>query len=378
MEIRDNPFYLKGYNGTHLFCDREAEISTLIENAENNINTTLYSIRRMGKTGLLHHLFKTLEKDKNVECIYLDIYATQTLNDFTNQLASAIFNAFLQNKSLGKKFLEFIKNFNPVVSYDALTGVPEISLSYSEIVQKEYSLKSLFAFLDGQNKPILIALDEFQQVAYYPEKNTEALLRTIIQGLKKTIFIFSGSEKHLLLEMFNSAKRPFFSSTNGMYLGAIPDKKYSKFIKRIFTNRKRKIDKTSIEFILDWTKTHTYYTQAVCNKIYARGATEINIEEVYKSCDILLREQENIFFQYRKLLTPAQWKLLKAIAKEDKVYKATGSGFIRKYNLGSSAAVLRSLKALDKKEMIVHISEIESGFYQVYDCFLSRWLARQR
>ena len=218
MKSKGNPFHLKGYHGATLFCNREKETLALIENLSNGINTTLFSIRRMGKTGLIYHVFNKLKRDKAVECIYLDIYATQSLSEFTNQIASAILQAFPKNNSIGKKFINLIKGLSPIISYDALTGAPEISFSYSQPKQYEYSLKELFTFLDNQNKEIVIAIDEFQQITQYPETNTEALLRTIIQQLKNVAFIFSGSQKHLMLEMFSSSKRPFFSSTSPLHL----------------------------------------------------------------------------------------------------------------------------------------------------------------
>jgi len=376
MKNLKNPFHLKGYYGPNLFCDRTNEIQKLTENINNDVNTTLFSIRRMGKTGLIHHLFHTLQKQKTHSCIYVDIYATQSLSEFTNQLASAILNEFPKNKSAGSKFLDFIKALSPVISYDAFTGVPQISFSYTQSKQYEYSLKGLFAFLDLQNKQIVIAIDEFQQIVNYPEKNTEALLRTIIQSLKNITFIFSGSHKHLLSEIFNSAKRPFFSSAQSLYLDSISEKEYTLFIKKIFVNRKRKIDKQSIEFILQWTKRHTYYTQALCNKIFAQGSIDVTINDVYNACDTLLEEQENIFFQYRNLLTSAQWNLLKAIAKEDKVYHPTGIKFISTYKLGNPASVKRSLESIVQKEMVYKKITSETSYYQVYDCFLSRWLER--
>ena len=306
----------------------------------------------MGKTGLINHVFYYLNKERSRECIYIDIYATQSLPEFTNQLASAILTAFPQSISIGKKFINLIKGLNPTISYDALTGAPEISFSFSQPRQYEYSLKELFTFLSKQKKPVVIAIDEFQQIVNYPEKNTEALLRTIIQQLKNVNFIFSGSRRHLLLEMFTSAKRPFFTSTNPLYLGSIPPKEYTKFIKKLFAKGGRTIDDKSIEFILDWTCNHTYYTQSLCNKVYTQNTGKISIENVYKACDSILQEQENIFFQYRNLLTSAQWKLLKAVAKEGKVRQPTGSIFIGKYSLGNPASVKRSLEALVSKEMV--------------------------
>jgi AAA+ ATPase superfamily predicted ATPase len=376
MNSDKNPFHLKGYNGPLTFCDRKKESRQLIENINNDINTTLSSIRRMGKTGLIHHVFHSIAKEKSSECIYIDIYATQTLAEFTNYLTSAILNTFPQSISPGKKFINLIKGLNPVISYDALTGTPEVSFVFSQQKQNEYTLKEIFTFLEQQKKQVVVAIDEFQQIANYPETNTEALLRTIIQPLNNVNFIFSGSQKHLLLEMFNSVKRPFFSSTNPLHLGPIPPDEYAKFIRRSFERGQRIIDDESIDFILDWTCGHTYYTQALCNKIYSQNRGKITIVKVLAACDSILQEQENIFYQYRNLLTTAQWRLLSAIACEGRVSQPTGIGFVGKYSLGNPASVKRSLEALVSKEMVLKETDKSANHYRVYDCFLRRWLER--
>jgi AAA+ ATPase superfamily predicted ATPase len=376
MKSKDNPFYLRGYHGTYLFCDRKEETKQLIDSVKNGINTTLISVRRMGKTGLIHHTFNALAKDKSIICIYIDIYATQNLSDFTNQIASIILKTFPKTKRIGKEFINMIKGFAPVFSYDPFTGLPNVSLSFTQTNQPEHSLVSLFEFLEKQNKKIVIAFDEFQQITEYPEKNVEQILRTLIQSLKNCSFIFSGSQKHLLLEMFSSAKRPFFSSTQFMFLSNIEIYEYSKFIKKIFTKHQRTITEEAINFILNWTKRHTYYTQALCNKVYAQNTKNIDIETVYIACDSILKEQENIFYQYRNLLTKLQWRLLIAIAKEDQVSQPTGINFISKYHLGNASSVRRSLLALIEKEMVYEISSKDQTYYSVYNCFLSRWLER--
>ncbi|MDQ3047973.1 MAG: ATP-binding protein, partial [Bacteroidota bacterium] len=202
-----NPFPVSGYYGKELFCDREDETFRLTSNAKNGINTTLLSIRRMGKTGLLFHTFEQLKKNKRTECIYIDIYATQTLNDFTNHLAAGILKAFPEKNTLGKKFLLLLKSLRPVISFDSLSGEPEVSFDFSTAKQNEQSLSGLIQFLESQSMNIIIAIDEFQQISTYPEKNTEALLRSIIQPLKNVRFIFSGSSKHMLTEIFSNSKR---------------------------------------------------------------------------------------------------------------------------------------------------------------------------
>jgi hypothetical protein len=371
-----NPFITIGYSGYELFCDREKEVNTLLSNAQNGVNTTLISIRRMGKTGLIYRFFEHLNIEKTIENIFVDLYETQTLKDFTEKFASAIYQKFPERKSLGEKFKKFIMGLSPVISYDPLSGMPEIRFTFYDNAQCEQSLKSLFLFLEQQNVPIVIAFDEFQQIANYPEKNTEAILRTIIQTLTNCNFIFSGSNRHIISEMFAGSKRPFFASTQFLSLNAIENRKYYSFIESIFEKYKKKISSESIEFILEWTRCHTYYTQMVCNHVFRKSGKElITIEFVKWVCKEILAEQEVVFLQYRNLLPAVQWELLKAIAKEKDATALTRSAFLKQYKLTLSGSQ-RALSSLINKEMLYVEHFKDTTYYYVYDCFLSRWMER--
>lgn len=374
MDNDRNPFVVAGYFGAEYFCDRELETSRLKENLLNGLNTTLLSIRRMGKSGLIHHLFNSLERNRNIKCLYVDVLATENQNDFLNKIATAIINSFPPKKNIGKKVMEYILSLRPVISYDTLSGQPEISFSNGLPGQQSKSLESLFNYLDSLELKIFIALDEFQQIGNYPEKNTESLLRTIIQTLKSVNFVFSGSSKHLLSQMFTNHKRPFYSSSQVLELEEIDKKIYSEFIIGKFENASRKIEPASVEFVCLWTKLHTYYTQVLCNRLFAIDEKLITLEVVRKECGIILKEQEVTFFQYRNLITTSQWKLLTAIAKEDKLYKPGASEFLIKYGLGAASGVQRALQALLQKELVYMSDENENSCYRVYDVFLSRWL----
>lgn len=330
----------------------------------------------MGKTGLVHHLFYLLSKQKDTHCLYVDIYPTQKQKDLINQIATVILNAFPPKKPLGKKALDFITSLRPVISYDQFTGNPEVTLTLSQPKQQEQSLTSLLKFLDGLGSTVVIALDEFQQISQYPETNTEALLRTLIQPLKNVRFIFSGSSRHVLTQMFTGNKRPFFGSTQMLNLSAIEKKDYFDFIRKQLESNKRKISNEALEFICEWTRLHTYYTQVLCNRLFAEGFTKIDLPTVQEISLQILNEQDVVFFQYRSLLTPTQWQLLQAIAKEDKVYQPTAKDFISRHKLGTPSNVQRSLDALLTKEMVYRDEQKEGVCYVVYDCFLSRWLQR--
>lgn len=373
-----NPFIIKSYTSKELFCDRESELETLIRNCQNGIDTTLISQRRMGKSALIYRLFYEMEEQKiDFHTIYTDIYATRSLSDFIKFIAEAVLKAFPENSNFGRKFMVFIKSLRPMITYDSISGEPQVQILYQSEQEKEHTLKGLFDFLDSQDKKMLLAIDEFQQIREYPEKNIEELLRTYIQRVKNIQFIFCGSKKHMMIDIFSNAKKPFYSSTQFITLDKIPWDKYHAFISHLFELNGRKIESDAVDYILEWTKRHTYYTQSLCNLIFSSGVKTISIAEVKEACVQILQMNETIFLQYRSLLTSGQWNFMIAVAKEQSVSQITAKAFLAKYDIGTPANSKRIVTALADKELIMENITKEGTSYAVYDLFLSRWLERE-
>ena len=370
-----NPFLLYNYLGPDYFCDRHEEIEILLKNINNKSNTAVFSQRRIGKTALVKHLFYFLKKQQST--IYLDIFPTSSLKEFIDYLATAIYKEFPIHKNTGKKFWEHIKLLRPILKINALSGEPELTLDISQSEQIEKSLPQLFSFLDQQEKKIVIAIDEFQQILSYPENNVEALLRTIIQNLHNISFIFLGSDSRLMIEIFNSSKRPFYGSTDFVTLKKIPREEYVSFIKNSFHRVGVETDEKALEMILDLTSTHTYYTQRLCHEIYANRISCVKEKDIVNILYKLIQQNEAVYFQYRNLLTKTQWKTLKAVAAEEIVYQPYSQSFIKKYGLGTVSTLQRNLEALVDKAIIYNNLSVENPYYEVEDKFLMRWLQNE-
>jgi len=366
-----NPFIIKGYGGRDRFCNREAEILKLLNAVGNQRDVTLVSLRKMGKTGLIFHLSDQLKRKKSHETIYLDILHTENLNGLINQLATAIIRL---KKPFGQKMKDFLSGFRylrPVIMVDALTGLPAVSLQVAGEKETQSTLAGLFGLLSERSRtiPVVVAIDEFQQISHYPEKNTEALLRGIMQSLDRVTFIFSGSNKTMLTRMFGDASRPFYQSTEMIFLEEINETDYSAFISRHFTSNGRKADPETVTDLLTWTRRHTWYLQYTCNRIFETGlaCSEETKREVM--ADILLGF-EPFYLEYRSLVTRHQWQLLKAIAHSGSAAAITSGNFIKQFALTNASTVKRGVETLLSKEMIYK----KEGQYYIYDVFFSRWL----
>ncbi|MBL7923305.1 MAG: ATP-binding protein, partial [Bacteroidia bacterium] len=236
--------------------------------------------------------------------------------------------------------------------------------------QAEHSLDQIFSYLERSGQQLVIALDEFQQITEYKEKNTEALLRSFVQGSQNIRFIFSGSHSSMLQSMFRDQGRPFYQSTDMMQLGPIEHEIYARFIVEKFAGAKRKLSLENAERILDWCRHHTYYVQLICNRLYSRDIRQPDEWYIERLFQEVLQENQPVYYNYRKLLTNNQWYLLQGIAREQGARQVMGAEFIRKNALGTPSSVQTALQALQDKEMIFE----EEGRWWVYDVFLSRWL----
>ena len=372
-----NPFLVSGYISPTYFCDRNEETDTLIEAFRNGRNTVLYSPRRLGKTGLLKHVLYKLKKQGTIT-IYLDIYATLSLEDFVTELANAIARKLSQQK---RSFLETIKQIfktvRPQISFDELNGNPVLELGLSTTESTKATLNELFQYLENLESPVIIAIDEFQQVNNYENnQQVEALIRSKIQHLQNIHFIFSGSHQHMLISMFGNRSRPFYQSAQLVQLKRISEKEYLAFITKHLKKGGIKIEEVDLKFILTWTNRHTYYTQHVFNRIYSSGKKVFDNQSIRLLMNDILNENAAVYFNYRSLLTKHQWKVLRAIARENFVLEPYSKDFIQKHRLGAVSSVRRSITALLKSEMAYEVYEdsLNKSILLVYDVFLNQWL----
>ncbi|MCD8387248.1 MAG: ATP-binding protein [Bacteroidales bacterium] len=370
-----NPFLIYGYQGPEYFCDREDETNALCSALTNGRNVTLMSTRRMGKTGLIFNTFHQLnEKEPSIKCFYIDIFSTNSLKGFIQLLAQAILG---QLDTISEKWLnrlsEFFKSCRPKIATDPFSGTPTVTLDIQPD-QAETTLKEIFAYLTHSGKECVIAIDEFQQISEYPEKGTEALIRSYIQFMPNVHFIFSGSKRHIMNEMFSSPKRPFYQSTQKMNIDSIDQKKYYQFAAAHLKSKGITMPEEVFSKIYSSLYGHTWYIQRVLNKIYEIGqspVSEANVDEVMR---MIINEEEYNFQKLYSMLTANQQQLLQAVAAEGTVKAINSSEFIQKYQLKATSSVNRALAYLLDNEFI--LDNLDG--YQVYDRFMALWLRNKR
>lgn len=366
-----NPFLISGYESPSYFCDREQETSAIIETLRNGRNITLTSPRRIGKTGLIKHTFYRLKQlDAKANCIYIDLFPTNSLADFTRSFSAAVLGQLDPDPvKIMKKMTEIFKGLRPTMTFDELSGRPKFSVEITK-GGEEHTLDQIFEYLKRSGKACVIAFDEFQQIAAYPEKNVEALLRSYIQDLHNVRFIFSGSQSHMLREMFLSPQRPFYQSTSEMNIGAIPEKAYHLFAGEFFHDQGRQLPEKVFHNLYARYDGYTWYVQVILNRLYAKEGQTLNDELVQECIGDILLENDYYYQQLFKGFTSGQKSLVKAIAAEKLVKEITSGAFITKHGLTAASSVKSTLKVLLDQEIIYHSND----GYILYDRFFAEWL----
>lgn len=368
-----NPFIVTGRIKPEYFCDRVQESERLIKSVTNGNNLVIISPRRMGKTGLIRFCYEKQEINKEYYTFFIDILHTSSLREFTYLLGREIYETLLsRSRKMIDRFIQTIKSLNGKFGFDPVSNLPTFNIELGDIEQPEYTLDEIFRYLAGADKPCIVAIDEFQQIAKFPEQNIEALLRGHIQGLENCNFIFAGSERHIIQEMFTSAARPFYHSADLLELKAIPREVYVPFITGHFEKRNRSIDQKHVEQVYKLFKGHTYYMQKTFNEAFADTPEkhECTAGIIQTAIENMIASNDTIFREILSNIPEKQKELLYAIANEGEATGITSADFVKRHSLSSASSVQSAAKKLLDKDIITEINKV----YSVTDKLFSLWI----
>jgi len=359
---------ISGYHSPAYFCDREKELNWLIDQIKQERNTVLYADRRIGKTALINHLIYQLESKKLADTIFVDLLATANFQTANQKITEAIFQKFgNKGQGIGTKMIKLLSSVGATVSFDAISGLPKVTFGAQNPVSPALSLAGIGDFLKSHTKPVVICLDEFQTIADYPDMDAEALFRTWTQQYPMVRFVFSGSHKTLINQMFTQKSRPFFRSAQLLALEPIPEDQYIPFAQKHFKSAGHSISAKVIQQAIAWSKGQTYYVQLLLNKLYA--AEQADEQALLLAFDEIIEEKKHTLAVYKTLMTHFQWKVLKALAQNEETQNPLSKDFIYRYHLGTPSSVSTALKKLLKINMVV-----KHEGYRVDDIALMRWL----
>ncbi|MBO7480905.1 MAG: hypothetical protein J6T63_02225 [Bacteroidales bacterium] len=372
-----NPFVVTGKIPPQYFCDRIDESKQLEKALCNQMNVVLTSSRRMGKTSLVDFVFDTPAIRDNYITISIDILHTTTFREFILAFGTAVFDSVAtRSEKWRKQFVTFLKSLSASFGYDANSNLPTFDIKIGDVQQPEYTLQEIFKYLESIDKRCLVVIGEFQQITYYPEKNVEALMRTHIQKLSNSNFVFSGSQRRLMEEMFFSSKRPFYQSAKSIRLEPIDKDIYMDFAVQNFKEFGKKIEKEAFSHIYDTFQGVTLYIQRILKDAFSETLKgEIcDVETAKRLIDEYVDENDSRLREQLAFITETQKELLYAVHEARQASGITSMAFTKKYRLRSPSSSQSAALKLLEYDMITR----KEKFYSISDPLLSLWLDRRK
>lgn len=255
---------------------------------------------------------------------------------------------------------------------DPITGMPTFSFTIAPENARQ-TLQQVFDYMKESELPCYLAIDEFQQISYYNEIGADAFIRSIIQFVPNVHIIFSGSQQHLLSDLFMSPKHPFFNSSQIMVIKEINIDRYRDFANGFFAKQKREISPDVFAYLYHAVDGQTWYIQKILNRLYRRPKEALTERTVVEAINTIIAEQEINYQNNYHLLTENQAKLLTAVAIQGTVSAPTASEFIVRHRLPAPSSIKQAVSSLLEKEFLYH--DPQRG-YMVYDRFFGMWLKR--
>lgn len=358
------------------FTDRKEETNRLKMNFLYGVNTILISPRRMGKTSLVEKVCSLVESD-TLKIAKIDAFGCRSENDFINAFATAVVRA---TSSKWEEWMEnartFLSRFIPKISIgqDPLTDF-SIALEYNRantVTEDILQLPETIAKQKGIK--IVICIDEFQQIADFPDSITfQKKLRSVWQLQSNVSYCLYGSKKHMMEKMFQSQSHPFYRFGDLFYLDKISETDWVEYICDRFRVTGKEISRELASEICTVTDRYSSYVQQLAWLVWLRTDKHATKEDVEFGIDRMLDACEPLFIQQTESLSAYQMNFLRALAN------GVHTGFTRSeildtYQLGTAANISRLKKALTEKDLIMMTAPKK---LEISDPILALWLKRR-
>ena len=371
-----NPFEYGGVVGDAAFCNRTRELAELRRAAENGDRLLVYAERRMGKTSLVKRVMEALPRDVFLP-IYVDVWPTSDAVSLAKAVAMATVEAASTRtdkaldtaKEVVRRLVPSLTTDpggNPVVQFGSrVDDAPEPIL--------EDALDAPARLAASREKRVVVIYDEIQRLAEYGDDAPERLLRSRTQAHEGVAYLFTGSRKHLIREMFMDRGRPLYQAAGHFPIGPIETAHWVPFVTERFEQAGKAIEAGVVEALCERTEGHPYYTQHLAHALWeitpvGEAATA---ERLGEALDVVLTRLAYPFTAVWEGMTANQRTLVRGLVGGGREAQVFSSAFLRRLRLAPSSAS-RAIEGLVQGDVL---DRDERG-YVVTDRFFRLWVAR--
>ena len=336
----------------------------------------LISPRRWGISSLVKRVAEEMAIQRpEIKICQIDMYQVRSELDFYEILASSVVKAAA---SKWDEVSDYAKNFlTRLVPKITLSPEPTQELSFGfnlDEVQKRPSeiLDLAERICEAKDIRMVICLDEFQNISLFPDQMAfQKMLRSHWQKHQKVSYCLYGSKRQMLTEFFTKANWPFYRFGEILFLQKIKTPHWVEFICRRFQETGKSITEIQAERIALTMENHPYFVQEMSQNVWFRTSEICNDETIDLAIDTILTQYNILYRPMVERLSNPQLYYLKALC--DNVQKLSSKDTIQKYQLGTSANVLKIRKALEYQEVI----DTMEGYPQFVDPTFRMWLQQK-
>ena len=366
-----NPFKYGCIVEGHYFCARPELSRQLADYIESGQNIVIQGERRIGKSSLVAN---TVRGMRGYRMLYADFMDVRTVADMCNQMADALAR-FDDSDSLFKRTLSLLSHLRPTVTVDAMTGLPTISVD-ARTVRGPESINAVMNAVAERVKghKACVVFDEFQDILGLKDgERILALLRSKVQFLSGTSFVFLGSARNRMLDIFLSPKSPFYKSATVLDVDFIPDGDFYRFISRRFRTGGRTIGRETFQVILDFAERIPGDVQEYCDAVWqvTSEGDEVTAATLEKALRRVFAREGAAFSAFARRLTDIQFRVLGALAALGGEHPLAEE-FMRRADVTNAATVKRALGALCSSDLVYRLD----GAYKFASPFFREWVRR--
>lgn len=372
MCINKTFVYGKAVGGEN-FTDRIVETRRLKMNFECGVNSIIISPRRIGKTSLVKHVIEHV--DDRVKVVFMDIYKCRTEYDFLELFASTLISScstkMEQAIALAK---EMIMSINPSISFGWGQAKVNLTLGINKKNNTPEEILSLPQRLSEKlGKPIVVCIDEFQQIGEMPDSlDVQKRLRSVWQHQQSVSYCLFGSKRHLMLNLFQSKRMPFYQFGDMLFIEKIPTEKWVPFICERFETSGKKISEAFAQRICQTVENYSSYVQQMAWNVFTSTEQDVDEDAFQQGFDITMEQTTPLFVEQTQTLTTYQMNLLRAICSghhtDFMCVEVTD-----RFPLGTRNNLPRILNALRERELIEMRND---GTYDISDPMFKTWFKR--
>jgi hypothetical protein len=371
-----NPFKYGPIALDESFTDRDGEVAELSADALNGQDVVIFAPRRFGKTSLVYRVAQRLARRRALVA-EVNLWFTPTKEKLAGRLAREIAD-FL---GIAGKAREVARAFAGLRIVPTMTVDPnDGSLSFSfaaghtaEDVDEtlEWLLRMLAEAAASRKRPVVLILDEFQEIAEI-DPNLTKLLRSVFQEQPEVAHIYLGSKRHLMERIFNDENEPFWRSAKRMELGPIEPEQFRPFVRAGFVDHDRGIDEDVVDRVLAITGGHPYATQELCYFLWAETPARATAgpAQLDEALGKLLRSEHSHFSDLWDRATPNQRLLLTALAAEPG--RPFSEPYRARHSLRGSSTTQKAVEALVRQELVAR----RDGSVHIAEPFYAEWIRR--